>query len=445
MARQSWDEKQDEIINKTMNEPGFWDRVNKPFFQAGGSRPYYEMTPRRNPNDPVDTFVAGLARRALPGSPDVPTEGAAIPSHTPWSQQPVFSGSRSAMALNPNYPGTYGLGRKDPAALPTFLEQPSHRPSGMPENPWEEKPAGKPPAWPMAEPGPREAIPGTGRPTPAALPEDRTQGMELVANRGPAKGYSHNPPADQMGNYEYGGTFDRGDGKGSRHVWFWKDPAKANPQQEVITQAMGELSKYLSNPREYGSGYGMNALKILTDLVASQEVGPSAQAERGLKGAQALSYGAEPGLKGAQGEYYRAKAGAIPADIEETRAKAKYYGRETARPFLVGPGQAAFKEAAQAGDPAIKIAEGAMERPGTAGAVEKMDEFDKMEYLAAANLARTSIDPEIQKGAMATMQEIKKKYAPPTRDRKAVYETLKAKGYKEEDIQERIKELFGKE
>jgi hypothetical protein len=312
------------------------------------------------------------------------------------------------------------------SAIPFFPDEPSHTPFAALR-------AGQTGAESPSAPSPKSVLPAPSSAVPGMVHEGRTPGisrlenMELVANRGPASGYSYNPPADQMDNYEYGGTFDRGDGKGPRHVWFWKP--RLNPQQELVDQAVGELRKYLSNPREYGYGYGMGALKTITDLVAAMQAGPNAEAERALKGAHA--------------DLFKAQAGAIPSEIEERSARARYYGSEARaagnRPFILSPGQKAFVESGQTGYPATEIARGLEEKPGTTGALERMNEFDKVQYQTAAHIAQNSLDPETQKLAFQKMDDIERKYAMPGLDRKTAQQKLKATGkYTDEQIEEKL-------
>jgi hypothetical protein len=435
MARPTWEEKQDDLIDKGMKTAGFTETLNKPFFQLG-EKPYYALIPRRDQNDPFDQFVSRELPKFMVGgiyTPEwvkekrlasaIPAETA--PSHVPWKPPPeIFAGSRSTMALNPNFPGSYGLGRTP--AIPFFPDESSHAPFAALRT---DQSAEKSPSAPAPKgvlPAPSSTVLGMvheGR-TPGILPREN---MELIANRGPASGYSYNPPADQMDNYEYGGTFDRGDGKGPRHIWFWKP--RVNPQQELIDQAMGELGKYLSNPREYGYGYGMGALKTVTDLVTAMQAGPNAESERALKGAHA--------------DLYRAQAGAIPSEMEERSARAKYYGSEAgaarSRPLILSPGQRAFMQSEQTGYPATEIARGLEEKPATTGALERMSEFDKVQFQAAAHLAQNSLDPETQKLAFQKMDDIERKYAMPKLDRKTAQEKLKATGkYTDEQIEEKL-------
>ena len=89
----------------------------------------------------------------------------------------------------------------------------------------------------------------------------------------------------------------------------------------------------------------------------------------------------------------------------------------------------------------MKIAEGAEERPGTSG-MEKMNEFDKVQFQAAAHIAQNSLDPEQQKLAFQKMDEIEAKYTRPKMDRNTAYSKLKASGkYTDDQINAKLTDL----
>lgn len=233
--------------------------------------------------------------------------------------------------------------------------------------------------------------------------------MVLAANRGPASGYSYNPPPDQMGNYEYGGKFN------GRDVYFWK----GNDMQTIFNNARNAILEYQRrNPNDPMVG-------AIENLLNAMQIEPNAASRRGLEGAHA--------------ELYRGQAGAIPSEIEERTARAKYYGREM--PFVLGPGQRAFVPGREPGEGAIRIAEGAEEKPGTSG-LDKMNEFDKVQYQAAAHLAQNAIDPEQQKLAFEKMDAIEAKYNRPKMNRNEAYARLKATGkYTDDQINAKLADL----
>ena len=68
------------------------------------------------------------------------------------------------------------------------------------------------------------------------------------------------------------------------------------------------------------------------------------------------------------------------------------------------------------------------ERPAAAGAIGRMNEFDKVSYQTAAHIAQNSLDPDQQKLAFEKMDEIERKYAGPKMDRNTAYTKLKATG-----------------
>jgi hypothetical protein len=237
---------------------------------------------------------------------------------------------------------------------------------------------------------------------PKTAIEETPRDMVLAAGRAP---YSYNPRQEDMGLYEYGGKFN------GRDVWFLK-PQNQNPFQQVFETLLGQYSEYLLDPRAYADRYKTSPLGGLEEVYKLMQLGTGTDAERGLKGAHA--------------KLYEAQAGAIPSEVEERLARAKYYGRET--PFVLSPGQRAFLPGRE-GEGAIKIAEGAEERPAAAGALERMNEFDKLQYQTAAHLAQNSLDPETQKMAFARMDEIEKKYTPKREiDKKTAFERLKSTG-----------------
>ncbi len=143
-------------------------------------------------------------------------------------------------------------------------------------------------------------------------------------------------------------------------------------------------------------------------------------------------------MEGAHADLFRGQAGAIPSEIEERRARANYYGRP--QPFTLAPGQEAFLPQGQ--DQAIKIAEGSAEKPAAANAISRMNEFDKVQYQAAAHIAQNSIDPEQQKLAFEKMDAIEAKYNRPKMDRNTAYAKLKASGkYTDDQINAKLSDL----
>ncbi|MBP1714395.1 MAG: hypothetical protein H6Q42_2598, partial [Deltaproteobacteria bacterium] len=85
---------------------------------------------------------------------------------------------------------------------------------------------------------------------------------------------------------------------------------------------------------------------------------------------------------------------------------------------------------------------GAEERPGTTGSMDKMNEFDKVQYQAAAHIAQNSIDPDQQKLAFEKMDEIEKRYSRPQMDRNTAYSKLKATGkYSDDQINAKLNSL----
>jgi hypothetical protein len=243
----------------------------------------------------------------------------------------------------------------------------------------------------------------------AAIPDRNIPGdITLAANRGPASGYSYNPPADQMGNYEYGGKFN------GRDVWFWK----GNDMQTIFNNAKAAILEYQRrNPNDPMIG-------AVENLLNAMNIGPNAESSRALQGAHT--------------DLYRAQTGVIPSEIEERRARASYYGRP--QPFTLAPGQEAFLPQGQ--DQAIKIAEGPAEKPAAANAFSRMNEFDKVQYQTAAHLAQNSLDPDQQKLAFEKMDEIERKYAGPKMDRNTAYSKLKATGkYSDDQINAKLNDL----
>ena len=269
------------------------------------------------------------------------------------------------------------------AAIPQAANRPAINPKFFPEN--------------TGSPG---AIPGRN------IPGDIT----LAANRGPASGYSYNPRGEDMGNYEYGGKFN------GKDVYFWKPQ---NDMQSIFNNAKSAIMEYQRrNPNDPMIG-------AVENLLNAMNINPNAESARNLQGAHA--------------DLYRGQAGAIPSEIEERGARAKYYGREN--PFVLSPGQRAFVPGREPGGAAMRIAEGAEERPGTTG-MEKMNEFDKVQYQAAAHIAQNSIDPEQQKIAFEKMDEIEKRHSRPQMDRNTAYSKLKATGkYTDDQINAKINSL----
>ena len=91
------------------------------------------------------------------------------------------------------------------------------------------------------------------------------------------------------------------------------------------------------------------------------------------------------------------------------------------------------------GQPAMRMAEGAEERPGTSG-MDKMNEIDKVQYQAAAPHAQNSIDPDQQKLAFEKMDDVSKGgYTRPQMDRSTAYARLKATGkYSDDQINAKL-------
>jgi hypothetical protein len=214
-----------------------------------------------------------------------------------------------------------------------------------------------------------------------------------------------------MGNYEYGGKFN------GKDVWFWKPQ---NDMETIFNNAKSAIMEYQRrNPNDPMVG-------AIENLLNAMNVNPNAESRRGLEGAHA--------------DLYRAQAGAIPSEIQEREARAKHYGRET--PFVLSPGQRAFVPGREPGQGAIKVAEGAEERPGTPGSMERMNEFDKVQYQAAAHIAQNSIDPDQQKLAFEKMDEIERRYTQPKMDRNTAYSKLKATGkYTDDQINAKLNNL----
>jgi hypothetical protein len=217
----------------------------------------------------------------------------------------------------------------------------------------------------------------------------------------------------ERGNYEYGGKFN------GKDVWFWKQ----NPQEQMQTIFNNAKSAIMEYQRRNPNDPMIGAVE---NLLNAMNINPNAESARNLQGAHA--------------DLYRGQAGAIPSEIEERTASAKHFGRET--PFVLGPGQRAFVPGREPGQQAMRIAEGAEERPGTTGSIDKMNEFDKVQYQAAAHIAQNSIDPDQQKLAFEKMDEIEKRYSRPQMDRNTAYSKLKATGkYSDDQINAKLNSL----
>ncbi len=185
------------------------------------------------------------------------------------------------------------------------------------------------------------------------------------------------------------------------------------------------LSSYLRDPGKFTPkdlAYLANALKGVAE---GGEIPASAEAERGLKGAQT--------------KYYGAKAEAVPIEAEAERSKGQYYeahGKNA--PFITRPGDIAWRFNQEPGYPATEIARGKEERPGTTGAYDRMDEIDKLDYTAASKAIMDPMtSPEEKILANQRRQEIMKRYGrgPNLPSRQEAYDRLKKLGrYKEEDI-----------
>ena len=184
-----------------------------------------------------------------------------------------------------------------------------------------------------------------------------------------------------MGNYEYGGKFN------GKDVYFWKPQ---NDMQTIFNNAKSAIMEYQRrNPNDPMIG-------AVENLLNAMNINPNAESARNLQGAHA--------------DLYRGQAGAIPSEIEERTARANYYGREN--PFVLSPGQ---EPLCPENNPEKRHEDRGRRGRKTAAppGMEKMNEFDKVQYQAAAHIAQNSIDPEQQKLAFEKMDEIEGKYAGP--------------------------------
>ena len=102
---------------------------------ALGEKPYYDLTPQRNPNDPVDQAVRAIPQKweAMNAGPS-PTQGinfnqgnlaAAHPQPAPAT---FFNGPRSAIAFNPNFAGPGPAGTTRGRAIETDYLAGNHTP-----------------------------------------------------------------------------------------------------------------------------------------------------------------------------------------------------------------------------------------------------------------------------------------------------------------------------
>jgi len=445
MANATFDEKVDDLISK---------HVAMPKLTIGGDKPYHSLLPGRDPNDPMDRFVFGNLQKVgfgplLPGgyqgrvnapaaSPRtaIPGMGEAIPGARSQYHEGMddMGFTDEARAIRFRQPG-FGqrLGTELRNNLPEFLSRTRSYPGG----PQDIEGLREASLSAMGVPRMRSFDEGMNRLTAAipqaanrpaidpnsfgpelpsasrgAIPGRNTPGdITLAANRGPASGYSYNPRPEDMGNYEYGGKFN------GKDVYFWKPQ---NDMETIFNNAKSAIMEYQRrNPNDPMIG-------AVENLLNAMNINPNAESSRNLQGAHA--------------DLYRAQTGAIPSEIEERSARAKHYGRET--PFVLGPGQRAFVPGREPGQPAMRIAEGAEERPGTTGSMDKMNEFDKVQYQAAAHIAQNSIDPDQQKLAFEKMDEIEKRYSRPQMDRNTAYSKLKATGkYSDDQINAKLNSL----
>jgi len=439
MANVTFDEKVDDLISK---------HVGGPKLKIGPDVSPYALVPRRDPNDPMDRFVFGNLQKvgfgpmlpegyqgrvnataatsrtpilgrgeAIPGARSQYHEGMDDMGFTDEARaiqfrQPGF-GQRVGMELRNNLPEVLSRTRNYPGGPQDIegLREASMSAMGVPRmRSFDEGMSRLTAAIPQAVN--RPAIdPNSFGPVLPSSPERNIPGdITLAANRGPASGYSYNPRGEDSGNYEYGGKFN------GKDVYFWKPQ---NDMQSIFNNAKSAIMEYQRrNPNDPMIG-------AVENLLNAMNINPNAESARNLQGAHA--------------DLYRGQAGAIPSEIEERGARAKYYGREN--PFVLSPGQRAFVPGREPGGAAMRIAEGAEERPGTTG-MEKMNEFDKVQYQAAAHIAQNSIDPEQQKIAFEKMDEIEKRHSRPQMDRNTAYSKLKATGkYTDDQINAKINSL----
>ena len=215
-----------------------------------------------------------------------------------------------------------------------------------------------------------------------------------------------------MGNYEYGGKFN------GKDVYFWKPQ---NDMQTIFNNAKSAIMEYQRrNPNDPMIG-------AVENLLNAMNINPNAESSRNLQGAHADLYrgagrGDPLGDRGADRQGQILRAG------------------ESFRPGSRPDGPSSPEENPE--KPAMRIAEGAEERPGTTGSMEKMNEFDKVQYQAAAHIAQNSIDPDQQKLAFEKMDEIEKRYSRPQMDRNTAYSKLKATGkYSDDQINAKLNSL----
>ena len=428
MANATFDEKIDDLISK---------HVGGPKLRIGPDKPYYALLPGRNPNDPLDQTMRGAGQAIMSdirGNPRPLTnpgfdisgsaEGAIPTGGSPAGPQMYRAFHRLASMGRPevspdqplffgNPPAAINTGRLPSASGSPTLQDVSRQALGFPRFGNMEEGINRIAALPDRTPrGAINASFGNRLESTAELPNQAidTRNITLAANRGPASGYSYNPRGEDMGNYEYGGKFN------GKDVWFWKPQ---NDMQTIFSNAKNAILEYQRrNPNDPMVG-------AIENLLNAMQVEPNAASRREMEGAHT--------------DLYRGQTGAIPSEIEERTARAKYYGREN--PFVLGPGQRAFVPGKEPGEGAIKIAEGTEERPGTSG-MEKMSEFDKVQFQAAAHLAQNSIDPDQQKLAFEKMSEIEAKYTRPKMNRNDAYAKLKATGkYSDDQINAKLSDL----
>ena len=93
--------------------------------------------------------------------------------------------------------------------------------------------------------------------------------ITLAANRGPASGYSYNPPAEQMGNYEYGGKFN------GKDVYFWKPQ---NDMETIFNNAKSAIMEYQRrNPNDPMIGAVENLLNAMNINPNAESIEESAR------------------------------------------------------------------------------------------------------------------------------------------------------------------------
>ena len=438
MANATFDEKIDDLISRSAG----------PRLKIGPDISPYALVPKRDPNDSLDRFVLGNLQKvgfgpmlpeqyqgkpapsfrpppaargeAIPGSRDQFHEGMGDMGFTDEARaiqfrQPGF-GQRLGAELRNNLPEVLSRTRSYPGGLQEIegLREASMSAMGVPRmRSLDEGMSRFPAAIPQIANRPATDPNSFGAESPsgsrAAIPDRNIPGdITLAANRGPASGYSYNPREEDMGNYEYGGKFN------GRDVWFWK----GNDMQTIFNNAKNAILEYQRrNPNDPMIG-------AVENLLNSMNIGPNAESTRNLQGAHA--------------DLYRAQTGAIPSEIEERRARASYYGRPQVLPVQPGVDVYGFPAEGRA----IKLASGREEKPTAAGAVGRMNEFDKVSYQTAAHLAQNSLDPDQQKLAFEKMDEIERKYAGPKMDRNTAYAKLKSTGkYTDDQINAKLNDL----